>query len=342
METSFVQRTLNSMHPFSIFFKILPLVLSGLWGVFPLTATEEPASLAPPESIEVDGVPEIPAALAARLHRYQDIESARFLDWDPKTGGMLISRRHENLDQLHCVLKPGEQPQLLTRGDEPVRGGVFLPNGDIVFSRGQGGDEQYQVYLLYRATGEERLLTDGTSRNLLQRLPYDGRRIAFTSTRRNGRDADIYLKSLENGKEARPLYEVDRETWIISDRSLDGRKAVLLRYISRNESYPRLLDVESGKAEDLPSELDPKQTMKGMQISRASIRLGSTGQHFFFVSDARGKFRELARLHMWTVYAANEGHGFSRRENRDYETATRVVFLKQFLGLRSGADKDSE
>ena len=34
---------------------------------------------------------------------------------------------------------------------------------------------------------------------------------------------------------------------------------------------------------------------------------------------------------VWTVYAANEGHGFQRKENRDYLTAATVAFLTENL-----------
>lgn len=34
---------------------------------------------------------------------------------------------------------------------------------------------------------------------------------------------------------------------------------------------------------------------------------------------------------VWTIYADNEGHGFRRRENRDYLTAATVMFLEQHL-----------
>ncbi|HVR74229.1 MAG TPA: hypothetical protein VMT52_07855, partial [Planctomycetota bacterium] len=34
---------------------------------------------------------------------------------------------------------------------------------------------------------------------------------------------------------------------------------------------------------------------------------------------------------VWTLYASNEGHGFTRRENRDYEEAVTAAFLKKHL-----------
>jgi dipeptidyl aminopeptidase/acylaminoacyl peptidase len=34
---------------------------------------------------------------------------------------------------------------------------------------------------------------------------------------------------------------------------------------------------------------------------------------------------------VWTVYAANEGHGFARKENRDHFSAVAVLFLRRHL-----------
>jgi dipeptidyl aminopeptidase/acylaminoacyl peptidase len=36
-------------------------------------------------------------------------------------------------------------------------------------------------------------------------------------------------------------------------------------------------------------------------------------------------------LPVWTVYADNEGHGFNKKENRDYLTAAAVLFFQEFL-----------
>ena len=41
------------------------------------------------------------------------------------------------------------------------------------------------------------------------------------------------------------------------------------------------------------------------------------------VADAKGT--------VWTVYAENEGHGFAKKENRDYLGAVEVMFLERFL-----------
>ena len=40
--------------------------------------------------------------------------------------------------------------------------------------------------------------------------------------------------------------------------------------------------------------------------------------------------REAGRP-VWTVYADNEGHGFGRKENRDYFNAVTVHFFNEHL-----------
>ena len=44
------------------------------------------------------------------------------------------------------------------------------------------------------------------------------------------------------------------------------------------------------------------------------------------------KVREKGRS-VWTVYAANEGHGFAKKENVDYERAVEAMFLRKSFGL---------
>lgn len=60
------------------------------------------------------------------------------------------------------------------------------------------------------------------------------------------------------------------------------------------------------------------------------------------VNDPRVPFSEAEQIAekvraggrpVWTVYADNEGHGFGKKDNRDYLTAVEVLFLKKHLGL---------
>ncbi len=269
-----------------------------------------------PAAIHTDRVEPIPADLWRTLERYQEIRSARFLDWDPTSKGILISKRLDNLYQLHYVASPGATPQPLTDGDEPISSGRYLPDGRILFSKSVGGNEKYQIHLLDPdlpgdRPDRQRRLTDGESRNLLDEPHPDGRRIAYSSTRRNGREEDLYLQAVDGDEPARLILEVERETWELSDWSPRGHRneALVRRYISRNESYVRLLDVETGKTRDLPSEANSGGVMGAEKVYRSSFFFGPDGRNVYFLSDARGEFRQLTRMNLKTgdVHWISEG-----------------------------------
>ncbi len=256
----------------------------------------------PPAAIETEGVPPVPPELSAQLARYQAVRSARFLDWHPAGDGILVLSQLGPLHQLYLVARPGAQPRQLTAGDEPVSGGRYLPDGAVLFSRGRGGDENFQIFELDPKSDldklpAERLLTDGKSRNLLMRPSPDGKRVVFSSTKRNGRDADLYVLDREKRSPAEMLFQVERETWALADWLEDQKKAVLVRTISNSESYGVLLDLASRKIEPCAAETPAPGGVQGRQkVSRTDFEAGAGGRSLFFLSDARGEFRELARL----------------------------------------------
>lgn len=53
---------------------------------------------------------------------------------------------------------------------------------------------------------------------------------------------------------------------------------------------------------------------------------------FFEAEQIAAKVRASGR-DVWTVFASNEGHGFSKKDNMDYERAVEVMFLKRHLGI---------
>jgi dipeptidyl aminopeptidase/acylaminoacyl peptidase len=257
-----------------------------------------------PPAIHTDGVPEIPAGVWEGLHRYQEIRSASFEDWHP-SGGMVIASRIDEVTQLYLVAAPGAAPVRLTSGREPVTNARALPAGSLLFSRGAGGDENFQIYRLRAgpsglpAAGAEDLLTDGQSRNLLGPPDRAGKRLPFTSTRRNGRDADLCLLDLAAGKDPQTLLRVEEESWSLEDWSEAGDRALILRYVSASESYPYILELATGRKTALPAEL-PEVAAGAKTVRRDALRFGPGSRSVYLVSDARGEFRELARLDLET------------------------------------------
>jgi dipeptidyl aminopeptidase/acylaminoacyl peptidase len=257
-------------------------------------AAEEPKSeggCSRPPGIRVEGVPEVPRQLCEAIRRYQEVREASFQDWRPG-GGMLVSSRIGNISQLYLVDEPGKTPVPLTAGTEPVDDGRYLPDGRLLFSRGRGGDENFQIFIAASPGGVDRMLTDGKSRNVLGPSDREGRRVSFTSTRRNGRDSDLYLADVSREGPPEILLEVEDETWRIEDWSGDGKSALLERYVSANESGAFIMDVDARTRSPLPPEIMP---LAGA-VRRDALRFGPDSRSVYVATDARGEFRELARL----------------------------------------------
>src|SRR5277367_2550904 len=159
------------------------------------TNSSQEAVVAPNENLVVENVPPIPQSLAAQADRYTNFRSAIFASWHPTKREMLISTRFADTFQIHQVKMPGGARNQLTFYSDDVRGALYPPKGGdfFVFSKDVGGGEFYQLYRYDDATGAVTLLTDGKSRNTGEVWSNDGTKIAYSSTRRDGKDVDIWL-----------------------------------------------------------------------------------------------------------------------------------------------------
>jgi Tol biopolymer transport system component len=100
--------------------------------------------------------------------------------------------------------------------------GGWSPNGDVMLvQKDIGGNEFFQIYTL--ANGRLDLLTDGSSRNQFNAWSKDGRWIAYTSTRRNGADSDIYVMDPRKRGSDRLVAQVKGGGWGVNDFHPDGR-----------------------------------------------------------------------------------------------------------------------
>ena len=54
---------------------------------------------------------------------------------------------------------------------------------------------------------------------------------------------------------------------------------------------------------------------------------------FFEAEQIAAKVRASGKP-VWTLFANNEGHGFAKKDNSDYQRAVEVLFLKQHLGIK--------
>jgi dipeptidyl aminopeptidase/acylaminoacyl peptidase len=248
-----------------------------------------------PDNLVVDGVPALSPELKANAGRYLEFRAAGFNSWHPVRREMLITTRFADAVQLHEVRMPGGARRQLTFSAEPVSGGHWQPKLGryIVFAQDKGGGEFYQYYRLDPDTGRITLLTDGKSRNGSLRFTRSGSQAAYTSTRRNGRDTDLYVMNPAEPKTDRLLCELSGGGWSASDWSDDEAKLLLHEMISANKSRLWLLDVKTGAKELLTPD-------EGESVAYGAARFERDGRSIFFTSDKGAEFQQLVQMDLKT------------------------------------------
>jgi dipeptidyl aminopeptidase/acylaminoacyl peptidase len=248
-----------------------------------------------PDNLVAEGIPPIPADLKADVARYLEFRGAAFNSWHPTRREMLISTRFADTPQLHLVRMPGGARRQLTFFAEPVGGGAFRPKtGEfLVFAQDTGGGEFYQLYRHDLSDGRVTLLTDGKSRNTGARWSRSGQWLAYTSTRRNGRDNDIYVINPADPKSDRLLVEVNGGGWSVEDWADDDTRLLLGEYLSINESHLYLADTRAGVKELIT----PKT---GGKVAWGKALFARDGRSLFVTTDKDSEFQRLCRLDIAT------------------------------------------
>ena len=235
-----------------------------------------------------ENVPAVPAELVERLDRYQNTRGASFVGWLPE-GGMLISTRFAETNQIHKVATPLGMREQLTFQREPVAGAVVSPTEDpnygFVYGRDAGGDEFWQLYFHDLATRESTLLTDGKrSQNNRAVWSRDGGQLAWSSTARNGTDYDIWVRT-PDGKSRAVVSEGGQ--WVPMDFSPDAERLLVMKVVSINEAYPGEVDLETGKLRMFP--------VDGGKAAFTEFSYGNGDGWVYYVSDEESQFRTLRR-----------------------------------------------
>jgi dipeptidyl aminopeptidase/acylaminoacyl peptidase len=268
-----------------------------------LMVTAANPTINPGENLVLKGVPAIPTNLAETVNRYTQFRSANLVSWHPTHREMLISTRFADTPQIHLVKSPLATRQQLTFFPEPISSATFQPTqGDyFVFSKDEGGNEFNQNYRYDFASGEITLLTDGKSKNSLGVWSNRGDRMIYTSTRRNGKNRDFYIIEPKNpqsdafgGRSHRLLATVEENSWSALDWSVDDKQLLALEFVSANESYLWLIDIQSGEKKLIT----PKDNKEKIAYRQGVFSRDNKG--IYVVTDRDSEFSRLAYLDLST------------------------------------------
>ncbi|MGL5840110.1 MAG: prolyl oligopeptidase family serine peptidase [Sphingorhabdus sp.] len=265
-----------------------------------------PANTVPkPAALIADGIPEVPAELAADTRPYMENRSASFVGWHPTDKSMLISTRFGNTNQIHRVAAPMGARKQLTFEAEPVGVGAWSPKtGDIMLMQKDiGGNEFYQIYAMQN--GRLALLTDGKSRNSFNAWSKDGETLAFSSTKRNGTDNDLYVMNPRDPATTKMVAQVKGGGWGLVDFAPDKSWALVGEYVSVQKSNMHRLDLASGQMTPIGDHAK-SIAYSGGQFAPDGILWvtsdeGSDFQRLGVLDPATGKFTPKGPAEKWDV-----------------------------------------
>ncbi len=273
-------------------FLILALLLFPAPSVF-----TQDSAIVPSDNLVADGIPAVPASLAEAAGRYTEFRRAAFLSWHPVRREMLIRTRFAETAQIHRVQAPGGDRAQLTFFADAVRGASYPPRGGgwFVFAKDSEGNEFYQYYRYDLATGAGTLLTDGKSRNSNAVWSNQGDRLAYSSTRRNGKDQDLYVLKPADPKSDRLLAQMEGSGWRALDWSPNDRTLLLLEFVSINESYLWLFHTATGEK----TLLTPKGGAE--PVAYGGGRFSKDGKGLYVTTDRDSEFPRLAYIELATM-----------------------------------------
>jgi dipeptidyl aminopeptidase/acylaminoacyl peptidase len=252
----------------------------------PQPGPEVAAAVEDTRTVVLDGTPEVPAEVRARMNQYINTRSATMADLSPDGTAVTVITRFGNTAQIHDLRQPLGARRQLTFNEEPVRRAERIP-GDpdgLLYLSDIGGDEDYQIFRLDRRTGRSTLMTNGTSRHETWLLSHDGARVAFSNNARNGRDMDVYVAQGLDLASARRVTELEGNYAPI-DFSRDGTKLLVAHYVSITDTRLYLVDLTTSAVRRITPETPT--------AAYRTARFAADGQRIYVATDREGEHVEL-------------------------------------------------
>jgi dipeptidyl aminopeptidase/acylaminoacyl peptidase len=312
------------------------------------------AEVEKPAAIVADGIPAVPDDLAERTRPYMEFRAAGLQGWNPARRSLAIATRFGNTAQVHEVSRPLGMRRQITFEADAIAGASYARKlGDVlVIQKDVGGSEFWQLYVL--DNGRLRMITDGKSRNEINAWSHDGRWLAYTSTRRNGTDNDIWIVDPRNPASNRMLAQVKGGGWALTDFAPDGRSAIVAEYLSVNKTNLYRVDVATGRMTPIGNHQAPISYGGAQFAPNGTLWVtsdeGSDFQRLGTLNPATGRFTAMAPETRWDVenfdisddgrfiaYTVNEA-GISRLRLLDARTRRSRAVAGLPVGTVGGLD----
>lgn len=251
-----------------------------------------------PAAMVLENVPPVPASVAADIARYNDFRPTAFATWHPSKLEMILVRRHNNTPQLFSIARPGAPLALMTDYAEPVRGARYQPRLGkyYIFNKDVGGNEVFRSYRRDAGSADAVPITPDGQRVQGSALSDKSGRMVFVTVpvnRQGSNDQIVSTVSLvdpQHPEQVRKLADLPGGGWGGFRFSPDDRQLVYTEYVSANESYLWLMDLDSGKSRRITAK-DGEQT-----VAYAGAEFSRDGKGLYAVTDRGAEFKRLTYI----------------------------------------------
>ena len=251
-----------------------------------------------------------------RLHyefaRYLKIRAAYGATWSSDGLHIAFLTDITGVPQAWEVPVEGGWPEQLTFHEERISGIHYSPKENrLLFSMDAGGNERLQLFALDGFSGEEWDLTRAPDAiHYFGGFSPDGEQIAYTATRRNGTDFDVFVQALGESDEPEVVWETSGYH-TVSCWAPDGSFLIVSRHHSNLNNDLYRLDLANAGGE--PTLLTPHEGDARFR----GVRVTPDVRHAFLATDRDGDFVRLARLDLLDGGSSTSRPttGTSRRSN---------------------------
>ncbi len=229
--------------------------------------------------------------MAYEFARYLKIRAAQGATWSPDGRRIAFLTDITGVAQAWEVPVEGGWPEQFTFHEERVSGVQYSPTENrLLYSMDAGGNERSQLFLL--GGGEERDLTRAPEAiHYFGGFSPDGERIAYTATRRNGTDFDVFVQDLPDGEPETVWMTSGYHT--VASWAPDATFLVVSRHHSNLDNDLYRLDLASGEV-TLLTPHEGEARFRGARVT-------PDGESIFLATDRDGDFVRLARLELSTL-----------------------------------------
>lgn len=213
-----------------------------------------------------------------------------FVSWYPNGDSMLILGSDAGSKRKYHTLNTKKSRLSSFNGlTKRARNVIFTDNSNILYTVDVNGDEHQQIMSYDLVKNTVTTITNDSSQNVIGSINPKTEYLSYSSTRRNGRDRDVYFAKLSG--EPFDSLVLKGGNFIVGNWSHDGQKIIIWDYVSVEETKLLVFDARSGSMMDIFQDENQKSYYGDAVWSEDD-------QSIIYITDRNSDFKKLHLLEL--------------------------------------------